>query len=154
MFTVNGDIQRFSLRAAVRAGVDKLCGKIGSGLYIDTHDGGRGFMVAIVQQGIGISGGFAVKVQQGHAIRQDHVGDAAVCWIFDLCHNGNNGIVCAVQQGRGHGKTVVVQCSGGQIAAAGFFQLAFGPLGNADFGAAGGNWQTLAADVGADGCIG
>ena len=46
-------------------------------------------------------------------------------------------LVCAVQQGCGHGKTVVVQCSGGQIAAA-FFQLAFGPLGNADFGAAGG----------------
>ena len=95
-------------------------------------------MVAVVQQGIGISGGFAVKVQQGHAIRQDHVGATAVCWIFDLCHNGNNGIVCAVQQGRGHGKAVIVQCSGGQIAAAGFFQLAFGALANADFGAAGG----------------
>ena len=137
VFTVNGDIQRFSLRAAVRAGVDKLCGKIGSGLYIDAHNGSGCFVVAIMQQGIGISGGFAVKVQQGHAIRQDHVGAATVCWIFDLCHNGNNGIVCAVQQGRGHGKTVVVQCSGSQIAAA-FFQLAFGPLGNADFGAAGG----------------
>ena len=137
VFTVNGDIQRFGLRAAVRVGVDKLCGKIGGSLYIYTHDSGRGFMVAIVQQGIRIGGGFAVKVQQGHAIRQDHVGAAAVCGIFDLYHNGNNGIVCAVQQGCGHGKTVVVQCSGGQIAAA-FFQLAFGPLGNADFGAAGG----------------
>ena len=154
VFTVNGDIQRFSLRAAVRAGVDKLCVKIGSGLYIYAHDGGRGFMVAIVQQGIGISGGFAVKVLQGHAIRQDHVGAAAVCGIFDLCHNRNNGIVCAVQQGRGHGKTVIVQCSGGQIAAAGFFQLAFGPLGNTDFSFTGGNRQTLAADVGTNGCIG
>ena len=154
MFTVNGDIQRFSLRAAVRAGVDKLCVKIGSGLYIYAHDGGRGFMVAIVQQGIGISGGFAVKVQQGHAIRQDHVGAAAVCGIFDLRHNGNNGIVCAVQQGRCHGKTVIVQCSGGQIAVAGFFQLAFGPLGNTDFSFTSGNRQTLAADVGTNGCIG
>ena len=154
MFTVNGDIQRFSLRAAVRAGVDKLCVKIGSDLYIYAHDGGRGFMVAIVQQGIGISGGFAVKVQQGHAIRQDHVGAAAVCGIFDLCHNGNNGIVCAVQQGRGHGKAVIVQCNGGQIAAAGFFQLAFGPLANADFSFTGGNRQTLATDVGTNGCIG
>ena len=154
VFTVNGDIQRFSLRAAVRAGVDKLCVKIGSGLYIYAHDGGRGFMVAIVQQGIGISGGFAVKVQQGHAIRQDHVGAAAVCGIFDLRHNGNNGIVCAVQQGRCHGKTVIVQCSGGQIAVAGFFQLAFGPLGNTDFSFTSGNRQTLAADIGADGCIG
>ena len=153
MFTVNGDIQRFSLRAAVRAGVDKLYGEVCSGLYIYTHDGGRGFMVAVVQQGIGISDGFAVKVQQGHAIRQDHVGAAAVCGIFDLRHNGNNGIVCAVQQGRGHGKTVIVQCSGSQIAAA-FFQLAFGPLGNADFSFTGGNRQTLAADIGADGCIG
>ena len=153
VFTVNGDIQRFSLRAAVRAGVDKLYGKVCSGLYIYTHDGGRGFMVAIVQQGIGISGGFAVKVQQGHAIRQDHVGAAAVCGIFDLCHNGNNGIVSAVQQGRGHGKTVVVQCSGGQIAAA-FFQLAFEPLGNTDFSFTGGYRQTLAADVGTNGCIG
>ena len=154
VFTVNGDIQRFSLRAAVRAGVDKLCVKIGSGLYIYAHDGGRGFMVAIVQQGIGISGGFAVKVQQGHAIRQDHVGAAAVCGIFDLCHNGNNGIVCAVQQGRGHGKAVIVQCNGSQIAAAGFFQLAFGPLANADFGFTGGNRQTLAADIGTNGCVG
>ena len=153
VFTVNGDIQRFSLRAAVRAGVDKLYGEVCSGLYIYTHDGGRGFMVAVVQQGIGISDGFAVKVQQGHAIRQDHVGAAAVCGIFDLRHNGNNGIVCAVQQGRGHGKTVIVQCSGSQIAAA-FFQLAFGPLGNADFSFTSGNRQTLAADIGADGCIG
>ena len=153
VFTVNGDIQRFSLRAAVRAGVDKLCGKIGSGLYIDAHNGSGCFVVAIVQQGIGISDGFAVKVQQGHAIRQDHVGAAAVCGIFDLRHNGNNGIVCAVQQGHGHGKTVIVQCSGSQIAAA-FFQLAFGPLGNADFSFTSGNRQTLAADIGADGCIG
>ena len=34
------------------------------------------------------------------------------------------------------------------------FQLAFGPLGNADFGFTSGNRQTLAADIGADGCIG
>ena len=154
VFTVNGDIQRFSLRAAVRAGVDKLYGEVCGGLYIYAHNGSGCFVVAIVQQGIGISGGFAVKVQQGHAIRQDHVGDAAVCGIFNLCHNGNNGIVCAVQQGRSHGKTVIVQCSGGQIAAAGFFQLAFGPLGNADFSFTGGNRQTLAADVGTNGCIG
>ena len=153
VFTVNGDIQRFSLRAAVGRGINQLCGKIRIRLYIYAHDGGRGFMVAIVQQGIGIGGGFAVKVQQGHAIRQDHVGAAAVCGIFDLCHNRNNGIVCAVQQGRGHGKAVIVQCSGSQITAA-FFQLAFGPLGNADFSFTSGNRQTLATDIGAYGCIG
>ena len=107
-----------------------------------------------MQQTFGIRGGCAVVVQQGHAVRQNQIERAAVGGVFDLCHNRNNGIVCAVQQGRGHGKTVIVQCSGGQIAAAGFFQLAFGPLGNTDFSFTGGNRQTLAADIGADGCIG
>ena len=90
-----------------------------------------------MQQAFSILGGRAVVVQQGHAVRQNQIERAAVGGVLHLRHNGNNGIVCAVQQGRGHGKTVVVQCSGSQIAAA-FFQLAFGPLGNADFGAAGG----------------
>ena len=107
-----------------------------------------------MQQTFGIRGGCAVVVQQGHAVRQNQIERAAVGGVLHLHHNRNNGIVCAVQQGRGHGKAVIVQCSGGQIAAAGFFQLAFGPLGNTDFSFTGGNRQTLAADVGTNGCIG
>ena len=107
-----------------------------------------------MQQAFAVFNGFAVNVQQCHAIRQNQIERAAVGGVLHLCHNRNNGIVCAVQQGRGHGKTVIVQCSGGQIAAAGFFQLAFGPLGNADFSFTSGNRQTLVADIGADGCIG
>ena len=107
-----------------------------------------------MQQAFSILGGRAVVVQQGHAVRQNQIERAAVGGVLYLRHNGNNGIVCAIQQGRGHGKAVIVQCSGGQIAAAGFFQLAFGPLGNTDFSFTGGNRQTLAADVGTNGCIG
>ena len=106
-----------------------------------------------MQQAFSILGGRAVVVQQGHAVRQNQIERAAVGGVLHLRHNGNNGIVCAIQQGRGHGKAVIVQCNGSQIAAA-FFQLAFGPLGNTDFSFTGGNRQTLAADVGADGCIG
>ena len=154
VFTVNRDIQCFGLHIAVRVGVDKLCGKIVCGLYIQTHDSGRCFIVAAVQQGVGISGGRAVEVQHRHAVRQDNVCAAAVCGILHLCHNGNNSIIRAVQQRRGHGKTVTIQRVGGQIAATDFFQLAFGPFGNADFGMAGGNRQPLAADIRADGRIG
>ena len=106
-----------------------------------------------MQQAFSILGGRAVVVQQGHAVRQNQIERAAVGGVLHLRHNGNNGIVCAIQQGRGHGKAVIVQCNGSQIAAA-FFQLAFGPLGNADFSFTGGNRQTLAADIGADGRIG
>ena len=107
-----------------------------------------------MQQAFSILGGRAVVVQQGHAVRQNQIKGTAIGGVLHLCQNGNNGIVCAVQQGRGHGKAIIVQCSGGQIAAAGFFQLAFGPLGNTDFSFTGGNRQTLVADIGADGCIG
>ena len=107
-----------------------------------------------MQQAFSILGGCAVVVQQGHTVRQNQIKGTAIGRVLHLCQNGNKGIVCAVQQGRGHGKTVIVQCSGGQIAVAGFFQLAFGPLANADFGFTGGNRQTLAADVGTNGCIG
>ena len=106
-----------------------------------------------MQQAFSILGGRAVVVQQGHAVRQNQIERAAVGGVLHLRHNGNNGIVCAIQQGRDHGKTVIVQCSGGQIAVA-FFQLAFGPLVNANFSFTGGNRQTLATDVGTNGCIG
>ena len=151
---VDGHLQGFGQAAAVRGGINQLCGKIRICLYIYTQHGSGGFAVFVVQQAFSILGGRAVVVQQGHAVRQNQIERAAVGGVLHLRHNGNNGIVCAVQQGRGHGKTVIVQCSGGQIAAAGFFQLAFGPLGNTDFSFTGGNRQTLAADVGTNGCIG
>ena len=106
-----------------------------------------------MQQAFCVFGGCAVVVQQGHTVRQNQIKGTAIGGVLHLRHNGNNGIVCAIQQGRGHGKTVIVQCSGSQIAAA-FFQLAFGPLGNADFSFTGGNRQTLAADIGTNGCVG
>ena len=107
-----------------------------------------------MQQAFCVFNGCAVIVQQCHTVRQNQIKGAAIGGVLHLRHNRSNGIVCAVQQGRGHGKTVIVQCSGGQIAVAGFFQLAFGPLGNADFSFTSGNRQTLAADIGADGFIG
>ena len=154
VFTVNGNIQRFSLRAAIGCSVNQLRGKIRICLHIYTQHRSGGFAVFVVQQAFCVFDRCAVVVQQGHTVRQNQIKGTAIGGVLHLCHNRNNGIVCAVQQGRGHGKTVIVQCSGGQIAAAGFFQLAFGPLGNTDFSFTGGNRQTLAADVGADGCIG
>ena len=151
---VNGHLQGFGQGAAVGRGVNQLRGKIRIRLYIYTQHRSRGFAVFVVQQAFSILNRCAVVVQQGHTIRQNQIERAAVGGVLHLRHNGNNGIVCAVQQGRGHGKTVIVQCSGGQIAVAGFFQVAFGPLGNTDFSFTGGNRQTLAADIGADGCIG
>ena len=106
-----------------------------------------------MQQAFCVFNGCAVVVQQGHTVRQNQIKGTAIGRVLHLCQNGNNGIVCAIQQGRGHGKAVIVQCNGSQITAA-FFQLAFGPLGNADFSFTSGNRQTLATDIGADGCIG
>ena len=151
---VNGHLQGFGQGAAVRRSINQLRGKIRIRLHIYTQHSSGSFAVFIVQQAFCVFNRCAVVVQQGHTVRQNQIERAAVGGVLHLRHNGNNGIVCAVQQGRGHGKTVIVQCSGGQIAVAGFFQLAFGPLANADFGFTGGNRQTLAADIGTNGCVG
>ena len=151
---VDGHLQGFGQAAAIGCGVNQLRGKICICLHIYAQHSSGSFAVFVVQQAFCVFNRCAVVVQQGHTVRQNQIKGTAIGGVLHLCHNRNNGIVCAVQQGRGHGKTVIVQCSGGQIAAAGFFQLAFGPLGNTDFSFTGGNRQTLAADVGADGCIG
>ena len=117
VFTVNGDIQRFSLRAAVRAGVDKLCVKIGSGLYIYAQHSSGSFTVFAMQQTFGIRGGCAVVVQQGHTVRQDHVGAAAVGGILHLRQNRHNGVVGIFQQGRCQRQVVTVQRLGTEIIA-------------------------------------
>ena len=115
MFTVNGDIQRFSLRAAVGRGVNQLRGKIRIRLHIHAQRNSGGFAVFAMQQTFGILGGLAVVVQQSHAVRQNQINGAAVGRVLHLRQNRHNGVVGIFQQGRCQRQVVAVQRLGAQI---------------------------------------
>ena len=115
VFTVNGDIQRFSLRAAVGLGVNQLRGKIRIRLHIHAQRNSGGFAVFAMQQTFGILGGLAVVVQQSHAVRQNQINGAAVGGVLHLRQNRHNGVVGIFQQGRCQRQVVAVQRLGAQI---------------------------------------
>ena len=150
MFTVNGDIQRFSLRAAVGRGVNQLRGKIRIPLHIHAQRNSGGFAVFAMQQTFGILGGLAVVVQQSHAVRQNQIERAAIGRVLHLCQNRHNGVVGIFQQGRCQRMIVTIQRLGAQIAI--LFQIGI-PRAKPDFGLTGRYRQTVAAKVGACGGV-
>ena len=150
VFTVNGDIQRFSLRAAVGRGVNQLRGKIRIRLHIHAQRNSGGFAVFAMQQTFGIFGGLAVVVQQSHTVRQNQINGAAVGGVLHLRQNRHNGVVGIFQQGRCQRMIVTIQRLGAQIAI--LFQIGI-PRAKPDFGFASRHRQAIAAKVGACGGI-
>ena len=112
---VDGHLQGFGQAAAVRGGINQLCGKIRICLHIYTQHSSGGFAVFAMQQTFGILGGLAVVVQQSHAVRQNQINGAAVGGVLHLRQNRHNGVVGIFQQGRCQRQVVAVQRLGAQI---------------------------------------
>ena len=147
---VNYNVQHFRQRAAIRGSVDKLCGKVGICLYIQTHNRGGRFGILTMHKAAACSfiGGDAVEVQHGHLVGKHHIQTAAVCRVFYLCQNGCNGIVGPLQQRSYHRQVVAVQGVRTQVTVCAFFQLVIRPGRNTDFCFTCGNRQALAAHIG------
>ena len=147
---VNYNVQHFRQRTAIRGGVDKLRGKVGICLYIQTHDRGGRFGILTVHKAAARSliGRNTVEVQHSHLIGKHYIQTAAVCRVFHLCQNGRNGIVGALQQRSHHRQVVAVQGVRTQVTVCAFLQLVIRPGGNADFCFTRGNRQALAAHIG------
>ena len=147
---VNYNVQRFRQRAAIRGGVNKLRGKVGICLYIQTHDRSGRFGILTMHKPAACSfiGGGTVEVQHSHLVRKNHIQTAAIRRVFYLCQNGRNGIVGALQQRSHHRQVVAVQGVCTQVAVRAFLQLVIRPGRNADFCFTCGNRQALAAYIG------
>ena len=147
---VNYNVQCFCQRAAVRGGVDKLCGKIRIRLYIQSHNSSGCFRILAVHKSAACSliGSNTVEVQHRHLVGKHHIQTTAVCRVFHLCQNGHNGIVGTLQQRSRHRQVVAVQGVRTQVTVRTFFQLVIRPGENADFCFTRGNRQALAAHIG------
>ena len=98
--SVNYNVQHFRQRAAIRGGVNKLRGKIGICLYIQSHDRGGRFGILTMHKSAARSliGRNTVEVQHSHLVGKHHIQATAVCRVFHLCQNGCNSIVGTLQQ--------------------------------------------------------
>ena len=150
MAAVNYNVQHFRQRAAIRGGVNKLRGKVGICLYIQTHDRGGRFGVLAMHKAAACSliGGGAVEVQHRHLVGKHHIQITAIRRVFHLCQNGRNGIVGTLQQRSRQCQVVAVQGVRTQVTVCAFLQLVIRPGGNADFCFTRGNRQALAAHIG------
>ena len=147
---VNYNVQRFRQRAAIRGSVDKLRGKVGICLYIQTNNRGGRFGILTVHKAAARSliGRKTVEVQHSHLVGKHHIQTTAVCRVFHLCQNGRNGIVGTTQQRSRQRQAVAVQDVRTQVTDRTFFQLVIRPGGNADFCFTRGNGQSLTAHIG------
>ena len=152
---VNYNVQRFRQRAAIRSSVDKLRGKVGICLYIQTHNRGRRFGILTMHNAAARSliSRNTVEVQHRHLVGKHYIQTAAVCRVFHLCQNGRNGIVGTLQQRSHHRQVVAAQGVRTQVTVCAFFQLVIRPGRNADFGFTRGNGQSLTAHIGTSRCI-
>ena len=147
---VNYNVQCFRQRAAIRSSVDKLRGKVGICLYIQSHNSSGCFGILTVHKAAARSliGRKTVEVQHCHLVGKHHIQTAAVRRVFYLCQNGRNGIVGTLQQRSRQCQVVAVQGVRTQVTVCAFLQLVIRPSGNADFCFTRGNRQALAAHIG------